>query len=110
MQAIVANWAPPEEKGKFLSAYLAAGIGTIIDWSMSGFVIEHLGWDYAFYVVVVILGVYTIVWLLVFYDSPKEHPYISASEKEFILSKLNTTKAEKKVSGSKVSFFVFGVV
>lgn len=96
MQAIVANWAPPEEKGKFLSAYMAAGIGTIIDWSMSGFVIEHIGWDYAFYVVVIILGIYAILWIAMFYDSPREHPYISSSERDYILSRLNTTNAGRK--------------
>lgn len=93
---MIANWAPPDEKGKFLAAYMAASLGTIIDWSMSGFLINHLGWDYAFYVVVIILGIYAILWLSIFYDSPKEHPYISAAEREYILSKLTSSETGKR--------------
>ncbi|KAG4078959.1 hypothetical protein HA402_010911 [Bradysia odoriphaga] len=95
MQALISNWAPPEEKGKFLSAYLANGIGTVIDWSISGYIIKYLGWDYAFYVVVLILGIYALAWYCIVYDSPKKHPYISTEEKEFILSKVKMTATKK---------------
>lgn len=97
MQALIANWAPPAEKGTFLSVTLSSGLGTVIDWSMSGFIIEYFGWRYAFYVVVLILGVYAIAWFFIVYDSPKKHPRISRDEKEFILSALHTTEIKKKV-------------
>lgn len=91
MQALITNWAPPEEKGKFLSAYMGTGIGTIIDWSMSGYIIKYFGWYYAFYVVVLLLGIYAMGWYGVVYDSPKTHPWISTEEKEFILNKVTVT-------------------
>lgn len=81
----------------FLSALLANGIGTVIDWSMSGFIIEKFGWQYAFYVVVVILGIFAIIWFFIVYDSPSKHPKITQSEKDFIEGKLQTTTAKKKV-------------
>lgn len=95
MQALIVN--PPDEKGKFLSAYLANGIGTVIDWSMSGFIIKYFGWNYAFYAVVLILGVFAIAWFSIIYDSPNDHPRITTAEKEFILSKLSTTTIKRKV-------------
>lgn len=84
----------------FLSSLLANGIGTVIGWSMSGFIIEHFGWHYAFYAVVIILGIFTVVWFLIVYDSPSNHPKITQSEREYIVSKLkktNTTEQQRKV-------------
>lgn len=97
IQALIANWVPPEEKGIFLSSLLANGIGTVIDWSMSGFIIQHIGWHYAFYVVVVILAIFAVVWYFVVYDSPSSHPRISTTERDFIVGKVKKTTTEKKV-------------
>lgn len=76
---------------------MSSGLGTLIDWSMSGYIIEYLGWHYAFYIVSVILGIHLILWIFVVYDSPMNHPRISATEKDFILSKLNTTAVKEQV-------------
>lgn len=95
--ALIANWAPPEEKGKFVSLLIFNGVGTVIDWSMSGHIIEQYGWKYAFYVVSLMFGIFTVIWLFIIYDSPSTHPRITNKEKEYILSKLNTT-CGKKVS------------
>lgn len=97
IQALIANWAPPEEKGIFLSSLLANGIGTVIDWSMSGFIIENIGWHYGFYVVVIILAVFAVVWYLIVYDSPGSHPRISTTERDFIVGKLQKTATKEKV-------------
>lgn len=97
MQALIANWAPPEEKGQFLSAMMANGIGNVIDWPMSGFIIQYFGWHYAFYAAVLILVVFVVAWFFIIYDSPKDHPRISTKEKEFILCKLNSTAIKEKV-------------
>ncbi|KAI5642163.1 major facilitator superfamily domain-containing protein [Phthorimaea operculella] len=48
--ALVAHWAPPAEKGKFVSTLLGGAIGTVVTWSLTGPLIENFGWDYAFYV------------------------------------------------------------
>lgn len=76
---------------------MASKIGVVIDWCMSGFIIEHLGWTYAFYASAIVLVIFSIVWLSVVYDSPSKHPRISTVEKEFILSKLNTNITKSKV-------------
>lgn len=73
------------------------GLGTVIDWSMSGHIIEQYGWKYAFYVVAVISGIFTVLWFIVVYDSPSKHPRITDREREFILSQLSATSDSKKV-------------
>lgn len=69
----------------------------MIDWSMSGFIIESYGWQYAFYVVAVIVAVFVFIWYFMVYDSPSGHPKISQSERDYILGKLQKTEADKKV-------------
>lgn len=73
------------------------GIGAVIDWSMSGHIIQQYGWKYAFYVVALIFGIFSILLLTFVYDSPTSHPRIKEEEKEFILKRLNTTISNKKV-------------
>lgn len=80
-----------------MSLLTTSGIGAVIDWSMSGHIIEQYGWQYAFYVVAVIFGIFAVIWVTFVYDSPHKHPKITHEEREFILSKLNTTGAKKKV-------------
>lgn len=84
--------------GKFQSAFMASGFGVVIDWCLSAFIIEHLGWTYAFYVCAAILGSFAIAWFLYVYDSPNNHPKISEAEKEYILSNLDKTTTKSRVS------------
>lgn len=76
---------------------MANGFGVLLNWSMTGFIIKHFGWHYVFYAVGIVLGIWAIVWYIVVYDTPAVHPKITESEKEFILSKLNTTSTRAKV-------------
>lgn len=97
VQALIANWIPPEDKGKFLSLLTLAGVGAVINWSMSGYIIKEFGWKYVFYVIAVILGIFAVLWLAMIYDTPFQHPRISQEESEFILRKLSTSRSKKKV-------------
>jgi len=72
-------------------------IGAVIDWSMSGHIIEQYGWVYEFYVVSVIFALFTVLWFLVVRDSPCNHPRITVEEKEFILSTMISSTPGKKV-------------
>lgn len=97
LQTLIANWAPPEEKGKFISVNYANGIGAVIDWSLSGFIIESFGWQYAFYLVVAIICVFAVLWFIIIYDSPSNHPRITIKEKDYILNSLKTTVTSKVI-------------
>lgn len=100
LHALIANWAPTEEKAIFLSMVNFGGIGAVIGWSMSGHIIEKYGWKYAFYVVAVIGLIFTVLLVIFIYDSPDKHPKIRMKERTFILSKLSTTFTGKKVISS----------
>ncbi|XP_049875794.1 uncharacterized transporter slc-17.2-like [Pectinophora gossypiella] len=85
LHALVAHWAPPAEKGKFVSALLGGAIGTVVTWSLTGPLIENFGWDYAFYVPGIIGIAWCVLWWVLVYDSPQQHPRISDKEKKYIL-------------------------
>lgn len=85
LHALVAHWAPPAEKGKFVSSLLGGAIGTVVTWSLSGPLIEKFGWSYAFYVPGIIGIVWCVAWWFLVYDSPVQHPRISEEEKAYIL-------------------------
>ncbi|XP_076429155.1 sodium-dependent phosphate transport protein 1 isoform X2 [Peromyscus maniculatus bairdii] len=55
------KWAPPLERGRLTSMTLSGIIGCVLSLS----------------------------WFLLFYDDPKDHPYMSTSEKDYITSSLN---------------------
>lgn len=97
LHALITNWSPPNERGKFLSMMNFTGIGAVVDWSMSGHIIEQYGWIYAFYVIAVIAGIFTVLWFVVVHDSPSKHPGITVEEKEFILSNMTSSTVDKKV-------------
>lgn len=94
---LISKWAPPVERGKFISSLLGGTFGTVITWPMSGILIENLGWVWAFYVPAVVTIFLTIVWYTIVYDSPTEHPRISTAEREYIEKSLGDNISKKKV-------------
>ena len=84
LHRLIAHWAPPQEKGKFISALLGGAIGTVVTWPLVGTIIENYGWDYAFYVPALLVAVFTILCMFLIYESPDTHPRILPSEKEFL--------------------------
>lgn len=97
MHCLVANWAPPEEKGKFIGALLGGTFGTVITWSLCGVLISSLGWEWAFYVPGIITLVWCIIWFAIVSNSPEEHPRIDPKEKMYIMERIGDTVAKKKV-------------
>jgi len=46
----LANWFPARRRGKVAGLFATSpGVGTICAWLVSAFLVEHLGWRYAFY-------------------------------------------------------------
>lgn len=95
---LISKWAPPAERGKFISSLLGGTFGTVITWPLSGILIENLGWVWAFYVPAVITIILTIVWYMIVYDTPSQHPRISAEERDYIEKSLGDNISKKKVS------------
>lgn len=103
---IISKWAPPVERGKFISTLLGGTFGTVITWPMCGILVENLGWVYAFYVPAVITILITFVWYVIVYDSPAQHPRISTEEREHIEKSLGDNISKKKVSTRRSIYFV----
>nr|XP_022918574.1 sialin [Onthophagus taurus] len=96
MHHMTAKWIPPNERSKFVTAYLGSSIGTALTYPLCGWIIDHWGWEMVFYGNGVLGSLWYILWYLYVYDSPSEHPTISKREKEYILSSLGDSVAKEK--------------
>ncbi|XP_011704679.1 PREDICTED: putative inorganic phosphate cotransporter [Wasmannia auropunctata] len=95
IQPMTARWIPPTERSKFVSHMMASSLGAAITMLMCGFLIASLGWESVFYVTGVIGIIWSVTWFLLVFDSPSEHPRISAEERHFIESAIGTTTTAK---------------
>lgn len=78
-------------------ASLGGDIGILIGWSLSGWLIETFGWQWAFYASACVGCVFSLVWYLVMADTPANHPRITAAERQYIESSLVGISKGKKV-------------
>ena len=75
-----------------------SSIGAAIIYPMCGLIINWFDWHMVFYVTSTIGVIWFISWWLCVYDSPEEHPRISAEELSYIKKSLGETVLKKKVS------------
>uniref|UniRef100_A0A8C8YXC6 Solute carrier family 17 member 1 n=1 Tax=Prolemur simus TaxID=1328070 RepID=A0A8C8YXC6_PROSS len=84
------KWAPPLERGRLTSMSLSGlMLGPFIVLLVTGVICESLGWPMVFYIFGACGCALCLLWFVQFYDDPKNHPYISISEKEYITSSLD---------------------
>lgn len=63
-----------------------------------GYIIESIGWVWAFYIPAFIATAAAFVWLYVASDSPETHPRITFEEKTFIQKSQKDQKLKTNVS------------
>lgn len=102
-QKIISKWSPHEETGKFVFTLIGGTLGPIVAWPASGFVMQHLGWAWAFHLPAFFTLVLTAVWYYCVYDSPFEHPGISTAELHFIEMDAALTRVCTKSNSTKGS-------
>ena len=61
-------------KGIFWSG---ASVGTLIIFTLAGYVSDHLGWEAVFYVTGGLSLVWVVFWFILVSDTPAQHPRIS---------------------------------
>ncbi|CAK1555783.1 unnamed protein product [Leptosia nina] len=88
LHALVARWAPPAEKGKFVSAMMGGTLGIVATWSLTGPLMEKFGWASAFYVPAALCFVWCGFWWYLVADTPNDHPRITSAEKKYIMDAL----------------------
>uniref|UniRef100_A0AAA9U097 Solute carrier family 17 member 1 n=3 Tax=Bos TaxID=9903 RepID=A0AAA9U097_BOVIN len=88
-QVIWIKWAPPLELGR-LTALSLSGLllGPCIVLLITGFICDSLGWPMVFYIFGACGCALSVLWFILFYEDPKDHPFISNREKEYITSAL----------------------
>ncbi|XP_071631772.1 F-box/LRR-repeat protein 4-like [Temnothorax longispinosus] len=95
---MVAKWAPPHERARFIWSLLGGTFGTILTYLMIAGIAETLNWESGWYVVPSLLMLmWVCVWALVAYDSLREHLMgITVEEKDYILTaQAGTVRPEK---------------
>ncbi|XP_077966540.1 sialin-like [Styela clava] len=98
MYAMWTMWAPPPERSILLgSTFSGAAIGVVVTLPLSGVLATTFGWQSVFYVTGSIGCVWDLLWLILIYDSPSEHPRISEKEKNFIQDSLGHNRDGKFV-------------
>jgi len=78
-------WAPPLEKTQLNGIYVSgASIGTLVIFTLAGYIADNLGWEAVFYVTGGCSLVWVVGWFYLVYDTPAQHPRIDTEEREFI--------------------------
>ncbi|XP_044759501.1 sialin-like [Coccinella septempunctata] len=99
MQNLVSNWAPPQEKGKFIACMMGNTFGSVITMPSASMVIEQLGWEWSFYLLSPVVVVFVIAMYLLVADHPRNYRWIRQEELEFIEAShgtsVNTQKKKK---------------
>lgn len=93
---LIAHWAPPDEKGKFIASLMGNACGTIITWPLVSVLIENFNWSMGFYVPAAIAFATALIWFYLVADSPSHHPRIDARETQYIQQSLAGCLAKQK--------------
>ncbi|KAI0229659.1 Sialin [Lamellibrachia satsuma] len=93
------RWAPPMERSKLI-VFSQSGImvGTVAAMSLSGYLCHcpvDNGWPMIFYVYGVIAFFCWMLFMYVAYNTPEEHPRITAAEKRFITKSIGSGTYKK---------------
>ncbi|CAD1470392.1 unnamed protein product, partial [Heterotrigona itama] len=96
--SLVAQWAPPNERARFVWSLLGGTFGTIFTYPMVAGIAESMNWENGWYIPSLLMMVWIVVWAIVTYDSPVEHPGITEEEKEYIQSSQAGTVRKVKPS------------
>lgn len=86
---LISKWAPTSELGLFTFTTMGTNIGTVLTWSLSGLIIETLGWAASFYITGAIAFAFIVNWMWMVYDSPADHPRITPEERTYIESNIH---------------------
>ncbi|XP_067009494.2 sialin [Anabrus simplex] len=83
---IIAKWFTLEERPRIAGFVLSASFGgTLISMSLSGVLVDALGWSSVFYVFGGLSILFILPWCYFVYNSPEVHPRISNWERDHIV-------------------------
>ncbi|XP_037947382.1 sialin-like [Teleopsis dalmanni] len=91
MHVLTAQWIPPNERSKFVTAYLGSSVGIALFYPMFGYVMHWSSWEWVYHICGIIGTVWWFGWLYFVYDTPHQHPRISQSEVRYIEKSLGAS-------------------
>jgi len=87
MHAMIARWSAPKYRSVVVSVIYAGGnVGIVTGLLLTGVLCDYGfagGWPSAFYVFGLFGCVWSVAWFLLCYNSPSDHPRISAVERKY---------------------------
>ncbi len=93
---MTARWIPPEERTSFIArSFFGSTFGLIFTFPLCGYLSNSFGWEAPFYVIGALTLIWFVFWIFLVYDSPDDHPRISAQEKDLIKKALGKTVNNK---------------
>ncbi|KAL9702381.1 hypothetical protein quinque_005899 [Culex quinquefasciatus] len=96
MHHMAGQWIPPNERSKFITAYLGSSVGVALNFPLFGYIISWSSWEYVFHFCGIFGTIWYLAWVVLVYDSPAEHPRIHPKEREYIESSLGITEKSKE--------------
>uniref|UniRef100_A0A8D0HG77 Vesicular glutamate transporter 1 n=1 Tax=Sphenodon punctatus TaxID=8508 RepID=A0A8D0HG77_SPHPU len=82
---IWSKWAPPLERSRLATtAFCGSYAGAVVAMPLAGILVQYSGWSSVFYVYGSFGIFWYLFWLLVSYESPAQHPTITAEERKYI--------------------------
>ncbi|KAH8296929.1 hypothetical protein KR044_001081, partial [Drosophila immigrans] len=91
MHVLTAKWIPPNERSKFVSAYLGSSVGVALFYPIFGYIIAWSSWEWVYYICGVFGMLWFVAWQFLVYDSPAQHPRITQSEQRYIEKSLGAS-------------------
>jgi ACS family sodium-dependent inorganic phosphate cotransporter len=90
LNVMLAQWTPPDERSKTGSfVYVGAPLGTVFATAVSGFILNNTRWPMVFYFFGGIGIFWYFIWIIVCYNTPREHPYITDQEAKYLDQQLS---------------------
>ncbi|KAL7294275.1 hypothetical protein TKK_0012290 [Trichogramma kaykai] len=90
LNVMLSQWAPPSERSKTGSfVYVGAPLGAVFATAVSGLILKHMEWPIVFYFFGGIGAVWWVIWCLVCYNTPREHPFITEEEAKYLHQELS---------------------
>ncbi|XP_077517019.1 sialin-like isoform X2 [Amblyomma americanum] len=85
MFGMVAQWAPPHERGSLLAvAYVGANVGAILAMPLTAVLCDSIGWEAAFYVFGMVGCIYFVLYSWRVRSTPEQDPWIGEAEWDYI--------------------------
>ena len=88
--ALLRAWAPPNERSTILVALNASNLGTVVTMPLASAIINGINWEAVFYIQGSFALVWFVFWVLLVYDTPEQHPFITAEERDFIVTAIGS--------------------